>query len=133
MAESNEEDYKLILSLVKGFLNTKKFIITSIGVFLLLGLIYVVVTPKTYSSRVLFITQDSSGVQSGGLGGIASLLSGGSKSSGTSDLPTFLYPQIINSWKFRKQLFDIPLKLKNEDSLISLKKYSLEKEKLLEL
>lgn len=128
---SNENDYKIILGLVKGFLQTKKFIFTSILVFVLIGIVVVIFTPKTYSSRVLFITQDSSSAQSSGLGGIASLISGGGiKPSGNGDIPTFLYPQIIDSWEFRKQLFDIPLKLKNEDSLITFKEYALEKEGL---
>jgi len=127
----NENDYKIILSLLKGFLRTKRFIIGSILVFLLIGVLVVVFTPKTYSSRVLFITQDSSSAQSSGLGGIASLISGGTiKSSGTADIPTFLYPQIIDSWEFRKQLFDIPLQLKGEDSLITFEKYALEREGL---
>ncbi|WP_299150181.1 hypothetical protein [uncultured Dokdonia sp.] len=128
---SNENDYKIILGLVKGFLQTKKFIFASILTFVLIGIVVVIFTPKTYSSRVLFITQDSSSAQSSGLGGIASLISGGGiKASGTTDIPTFLYPQIIDSWEFRKQLFDIPLKLKNEDSLITFKEYALEKEGL---
>ncbi|WP_405210503.1 hypothetical protein [Dokdonia sp. Asnod2-E02] len=128
---SNENDYKIILSLVKGFLQTKKFIIVSILIFVLLGIVVVLFTPKSYSSRVLFITQDSSSAQSSGLGGIASLISGGSiKSSSSSDIPTFLYPQIINSWEFRKQLFDIPIKLKNEDSLITFEEYVINKEGL---
>jgi len=128
---SNENDYKIILGLVKGFLQTKKFIFASILTFVLIGIVVVIFTPKTYSSRVLFITQDSSSAQSSGLGGIASLISGGGiKPSGNGDIPTFLYPQIIDSWEFRKQLFDIPLKLKNEDSLITFKEYALEKEGL---
>lgn len=128
---SNENDYKFLLSLLKGFLNTKKFIIGAVIVFFLIGLLVVIFTPKTYSSRVLFITQDSSSAQSSGLGGIASLISGGTiKSSGTADIPTFLYPQIIDSWEFRKQLFDIPLKLKGEDSLITFEQYVLKKEGL---
>ncbi|WP_379953133.1 hypothetical protein [Dokdonia sp. R78006] len=126
---SNENDYKIILSLIKGFLKTKRFIIISVTVFLILGVIVVLSKPKTYSSSVLFITQDSSSAQSSGLGGIASLISGGTiKSSSTNDIPTFLYPQIIDSWEFRKQLFDTPLKLKNEDSLITLRRYVLERE-----
>lgn len=128
---SNENDYKIILSLIKGFFNTKKFIIASIIVFLFVGILVVIFTSKTYSSRVLFITQDSSSAQSSGLGGIASLISGGAiKSSTTADIPTFLYPQIIDSWEFRKQLFDIPLKLKGEDSLMTFEQYALEKEGL---
>lgn len=128
---TNESDYKIILSFIKGFLRTKKFIIGSVIVFFLIGVLVVVSTPKTYSSRVLFITQDSRGAQSSGLGGIASLISGGAiKSSSTADIPTFLYPQIIDSWEFRKQLFDIPLKLEGEDSLITFEEYVLEKEVL---
>lgn len=128
---SNENDYKFILSLVKGFLMTKKFIIGSVIAFLIIGVLAIVFAPKTYSSKVLFIAQDAAGGQSSGLKGIASLLSGGAVSSqGGSDLPTYLYPQIINSWEFRKQLFDIPLKLKNEDALISFEEYALEKEAL---
>lgn len=128
---TSESDYKVILGFIKGFLRTKTFIIISIIIFLFIGVIVALSTPKMYSSRVLFITQDSSGAQSSGLGGIASLLSGGGiKQSGTGDIPTFLYPQIIDSWEFRKQLFDIPLKLKGEDSLITFEKYALEKEGL---
>lgn len=129
--QTNESDYKIILSFIKGFLRTKTFIIISIIIFLFIGVIVALSTPKMYSSRVLFITQDSRSAQSSGLGGIASLLSGGGiKPSGTGDIPTFLYPQIIDSWEFRKKLFDIPLKIKEEDSLITFERYALEKEGL---
>lgn len=128
---SNENDYRIILSLVKGFFRTKKVILSSVVSFLVIGVLVIIFTPKTYSSSVLFITQDSTGGKASGLKGIASLLSGGAVSSQeSSDLPTYLYPQIINSWEFRKQLFDIQLKLKDEDSLISFKEYAIEKEGL---
>ena len=131
LEESSENDYKIVLGFVKGFLETKKFIISSIIIFLIIGILVVFLTPKKYSSRVLFITQDASSSQSGGLGGIASLISGGGmKATGNGDIPTFLYPQIIESWEFRKQLFDIPLKLKSEDSLITFEEYAINREKL---
>ena len=54
-----ENDYKVLLSYIKDFLDTRRFILTILIVFLVLGVLTVIFTPKTYSSQVTFIAQGS--------------------------------------------------------------------------
>lgn len=123
-----EEDYKIILSFVKDFFSTRKLILTFVFLFLILGIINILVTPKVYTSKVTFITQSSGDSKSsGGLGGIAKLLGGGgaSSNSSTSDIPSFLYPTIMESLAFQRKLYQTPIKLKEIDTLVSFGEYAL--------
>ncbi|GER60180.1 hypothetical protein ULMA_22880 [Patiriisocius marinus] len=130
--DTSEDNYKEILSYVKDFFTTRKFIFLCLLVALILALIKTSSTPNTYTSKVTFIVQGSSNPKSsGGIGGIVSLLNGGggSSSNAPSDMPTFLYPQIINSLNFQRQLCETPLKLRGVDSAVTYKNYVLEFEK----
>lgn len=130
---NQEEDYKIVLSYVKDFFANKRVIFAIIILFLIIGVIKVLVSPKVYQSSVTFITQSANSSKgNSGLGGIASLLSGGkisSNSGNNSDIPTFLYPRIMESLPFQRKLYETPLKLNGSDSLISFKEYALEIEK----
>lgn len=130
----DEEDYKVVLSFVKDFFRTRKFIFTLVAVFLVLGIINVLLTPRVYTSKVTFITQSAGGSNAGaGLGGIAKLLGGGggaSSNSGSSDIPSFLYPSIMKSLSFQRKLYETPIKLRGVDSMITYKQYALTIEEL---
>lgn len=128
---TSEENYKEILSYVKDFFKTRRFIFLILLISLILAFITLLLTPKTYSSKVTFIVQGVDNTKAkGGIGGIVSLLSGGGNSSGSnSDIPTFLYPQIIESLNFQRKLSETPLKFKGLDSTISYRKYAMEIER----
>ena len=124
-----EEDYKVVLGFVKDFFKTKRFILLSVVLFSIFGVIYILSAPKVYSSGVTFITRSgSSAKNSGGLGGIASFLSGGRISAGatnSSDIPVYLYPKIMSSLPFQQKLYQTPLKLKGVDTLVTFGDYAL--------
>lgn len=127
-----EEDYKFILRYVKDFFKTRKFILVMLLLFFVIGVLTVIFTPKTYTSQVTFITQGSSSTKTGGgLGGIAKLLSGVGSSSANenADLPTFLYPKIIESLYFKRQLYKTPIQLKGLDSSVTFITYATTIEK----
>lgn len=127
-----ENDYKVLLSYIKDFLDTRRFILRILIVFLVLGLLTVLFTPKTYSSQVTFIAQGSSDSKSTtGLKGIAKLLSGVGATSATenTDIPIFLYPRIIESLYFKRELYNTPIQLDGEAAPVTFKKYATDIEK----
>jgi hypothetical protein len=128
---TSEENYKEILSYVKDFFRTRKFIFLSLLVAFILAIFSLFSTPKTYSSKVTFIVQGADNTKAkGGISGIVSLLNGGSTSTGsTSDIPTFLYPQIIESLNFKRKLSETALNFKGLDSTMTFSKYVLDVEK----
>ena len=127
-----ENDYKVLLSYIKDFLDTRRFILTILIVFLVLGVLTVIFTPKTYSSQVTFIAQGSSDSKSStGLKGIAKLLSGVGASSATenTDIPIFLYPRIVESLYFKRELYNTPIQLKGGATPVTFKEYATTIEK----
>lgn len=127
---SSEENYKDILSYVKDYFKTRKFIFTCLIVAFILAVISILITPRTYSSKVTFIAQGSSSSKAGGgIGGLVSLLSGaggGGGSSASADIPTFLYPKLVESYNFRKKLSETTIDVKELKEPISYEKYALE-------
>lgn len=120
-----KEDLKLILGHVKDFLSKKKFIFLVLGIFILLGIFVTIFTPTRYQSNTSFLAQVSSDTGMGnGLKNIASLIgiSVGNKSE-SKDLPVFLYPKIINSLSYQREVMDTKINVKGVDSAITLKEY----------
>lgn len=124
---SSKEDYKFLFRYVKGFLATKKIIFRILIVSLILGILTIIFTPKTYSSRVTFISQSSGDSnRDGGLKSFVSLLSGGSKATTTqADLPLYLYPKLVKSLNFQRKLYDTPIEVKGLDTTMTYKEYFL--------
>lgn len=107
------------LSLVVTVLKDWKRLCVFIAVFAVIGIIVALSTPKYYKSEVILAPEMSSG----GLGltdNLADMAANfgfdiGGKSAMDAIYPE-LYPDIFNSPDFIMNLFDIPVRLKNDDT-----------------
>ena len=89
----------------------------------LLGIVVALATPNTYTAGTTFIPQTggSKGASSplSGLASLAGINIGGA--SAGSDIPTTLYPKIISSIPFKKQLLKVQIRI--DDNFISISDY----------
>jgi len=110
---SQAEDQIDIIELLSKVLNRKKFILKSIVVFGMIGLLVAVFTPNQYTASSLF-TPNYGGESSGGSGlkGLASLagINLSSSMGSTKEISPLLYGKILESTTFKKQLLEAPLK-----------------------
>lgn len=111
-----------VFSLVIDILKDKKTILKFCSVGFAVGIIVAFCTPKTYTSEVVLAPELSSGGL-GLTGNIAEMASSfgfdvGKKSSMDAIYPE-LYPDIFSSSDFILKLFDVPVRLKDEDELRS--------------
>ncbi len=97
-----------LLALIKKLWIQKVFIFRTTMLFLLLGLLIALLTPKIYTAGSTFVPMMSSDQKANGLSGLASLaginLDG---SMGGSDISPTLYPEILASVPFKAELAEV--------------------------
>lgn len=123
-----EEDEIDLIALAKTVWNGRKTVIKITVIFIAIGLFIAVFTQKEYTASTTMVPQASSGVKIGGnLGGLAAMagINLGS-SGGESGISPSLYPQIINSIPFQKELLQTPLTIRGQSEPISFVKYYTE-------
>ena len=110
--------------LLKTFYLERKFIFKCSIFSIIVGVVYSLAQPETFTSSTTFIPQLSSGVKASGssLSGLASLagINIGSVES-SSEFPPSLYPQVVNGIPFKLDLLSSNIKVKDLD--ISVKDY----------
>jgi len=122
---SIQEDYISLIGLVKGLWRRRKSIFKIIGLFLLLGIFLAIFSPREYVSGVKFLSQTASSSKAGGnWSGLAALV-GINLNANTEngEIPSNIYPKIINSIPFQQKLMETPLTFKKQDSAITFRKY----------
>lgn len=106
----------------------RKFIMLCTGMFLLLGLFIAFTSPVSYTANCTLVPQTSE-KGGGSLGGLASMMGVNLGSTMTSEtLSPAVYPQIINSVPFCKEIMATPIVVdKSKGTSISLYEYYTEK------
>ena len=101
---TNSNDEIDIVDLSKKLYKSKKIIVQITFIFLVIGIAYSLLLPLKYSSTTVFITQNQE-TGSSSLTGVASLvgINLGSSSYG-GEIPFTMYPQIVESVKFKRLL-----------------------------
>ena len=122
-----EEDEIDVIQLAKTLWNDRKTIIKITVIFMVLGLFAALFSAPKYTATTVIrpVLSSSKSKLSGSLGGLAAMAGinlGGSGSS-SAELPPSLYPQILESFSFRKQLLQTPLQIQGLDTLISYQDY----------
>lgn len=118
------EDQIDIVALLAKIWASRKFIVTIVGVFSVLGVVIALATPNQYTASSMFTpnsTKSSSGT--GGLKGLASLagINLGSMDQGSNEVSPMLYDKIMQSATFKKKLLTAPLQ--NVGEATNLKTY----------
>lgn len=102
-----------------------KWIIITVGVFILIGLVVAFTNPKEWKTRIVLIpeaTQGKNGL-SGALGGIASLAGFSGSESSTGTIRPELYPNIITSTPFLLAMMSQEYYFKSLDQKLSIVDY----------
>ena len=125
----NSPDEIDLIELLKSLWKNKKLIAKITSFFVILGAVISLVSPIVYTASSTFIPQSSqTGSGASGLSGVASLVGinlGGAISS--AEIPPAIYPQILESVPYKRELLGVSLKSSEEDSSILLKDYLLDK------
>jgi uncharacterized protein involved in exopolysaccharide biosynthesis len=115
--EVNSNDEIDIIELLKKLYKSRKVIIYTTIIFSAVGVAFALLSPVKYKSTTIFITQNQE-KGSSSLSGVASLvgINLGSSSFG-GDIPSTMYPQIIESVKFKRLLLKKVIDKKNNITL----------------
>ena len=123
-----EEDEGIdIMALVRQLWDGRKTIIIVTAVFIVLGLVAALTMKRTYNVSTVMVPQMSSRSNSS-LSSLASLagIDLSSMNSTGGDLSPLVYPQIVNSVPFRKELIYTPLHYEKADTAVSMFTYAKE-------
>ena len=119
--KSNDETD--LIEILKKIYKSKIYIIIISFSFGLIGVAKALLSPITYTSETIFITQNQES-NSSNLSGVASLVGINLGSSYTGrDIPSSMYPQIGESPKFKRLLLNESIDLDNK---INLKQYLID-------
>ena len=121
--KSAEDDEIDLITLVKPLWEGRKTIVKTTLLFMLIGLFIAVLSPKEYTASTTIVPATEGKSMGGNLGGLAAMAGinlGGSSESGIS--PT-LYPQIISSIPFQKELLQTPLTFEGQKAQITYQDY----------
>ena len=121
----NAEEGIDILGLVKNLLKGWKTIAIALAVCTVLGLVAAITMKRTYSVSTVLVPQSSSKANSS-LSSLASLAGFNIGSTPTAELSPLVYPQIVSSVSFRKELLHAPLHYEKADTAVSILTYQKE-------
>ena len=121
----NDDEIDLI-QIIRTLWTSRFFIIKTSIVFILVGIFISLTSPIVYSASTTFIPQTSNTSGSSNLSGVASLvgIDLGLSNSGT-EIPPSIYPQIIESVPYKRELLKTLIVFPDKNSNVSLKDYLL--------
>jgi len=121
-----EEDEIDLIQLAKELWNGRKLVLKTTLIFIVLGLLVALLSPKEYSVTSTVVPQTGSSTQSklGGLSSLAALAGFNlNMSSGGSELSPMIYPRIVQSIPFQKALMQTKLNFKGIDHPVTYYEY----------
>ncbi|PVX50745.1 LPS O-antigen subunit length determinant protein (WzzB/FepE family) [Balneicella halophila] len=122
-----EEDEIDLIALVQTFWAGRRTIFKFVLIFGLIGLFIAIFSPKEYTASTVMVPSSSSKGAGGNLGGLAAMAGFDLNVGGSTELiPPSLYPKIIQSIPFKKELIKTPLKVSDVEEQITFSKYYTE-------
>lgn len=124
--QEEEEGGIDIMALVRSLWDGRKTVIIITAVFIVLGLVAALTMKRTYSVSSTMVPQMSSRSNSslGSLAALAGVDLGMNNSA--ADLSPLIYPQIVSSVPFRRELLHTPLHYAKADTAVSMLTYQKE-------
>lgn len=116
-----QDDQIDLIALAKTVWSGRKKIIKITAVFMCIGLFVAIFSSKEYTATTIMIPQASEGISLGGsLGGLAAMAGFDLGSAmGDSSIPPTLYPQIVSSLHFRKEIIHTKLEFEGIPEKVS--------------
>jgi uncharacterized protein involved in exopolysaccharide biosynthesis len=120
----SEEDEIDLIALAKTLWSGRKTIIKITLIFMVIGLFVAIFSEKEYTASTTIVPATQGKSIGGSLGGLAAMagINLGSLGSDSGISPS-LYPQIVNSIPFQKQLLQTPLTIEGQDKPITYTEY----------
>lgn len=129
LTRSEHEDEIDLIALAKTIWEGRRTVIKTTIIFMLIGLFVAIFSEKEYTASCIMVPQSAEGGSKlgGSLGGLAAMagINLGSMGGGSSIPPT-LYPKIVNSVPFQKELMRTPLSIEGHNNPVSFADYYLE-------
>ncbi len=120
-----EEDSIDLIAFVKTIWDGRRTVIKTTLIFMAIGLFIGIFSDKEFTASTTILPQTKGSLKLGGsLGGLAAMagINLGSLGSGSGMSP-MLYPEIINSIPFQKELLQTPLTVKGQDKPVTYTKF----------
>ncbi len=120
-----EEDSIDLIAFVKTIWDGRRTVVKTILIFMAIGLFIGIFSDKEFTASTTILPQTKGSLNIGGsLGGLAAMagINLGSLSKGSGISP-MLYPKIINSIPFQKELLQTPLMVKGQDKPVTYTKF----------
>jgi hypothetical protein len=124
-----QEDEIDLIAIAKTLWEGRKTIIKTTIIFACIGLFVALTTPAQYTSTVVVkpILSDSKANIGGSLGGLAAMAGINLGGTGVSaEIHPTLYPKIIESYKFQKELMQTPIYVSELDREVTFEEYYTE-------
>jgi LPS O-antigen subunit length determinant protein (WzzB/FepE family) len=128
MAADDEID---LIAVIKTVWDKRKFLIRTVIIFMVLGLIIALFSPKEFIASSTMVPQLSN--KQSKLGGLSSLAAMAGfnidLNMESSELSPYIYPQIVQSVPFQLELMNTPFNIKGVDHPVSIYQYYMEFDK----
>ncbi|MHC9089710.1 Wzz/FepE/Etk N-terminal domain-containing protein [Tenacibaculum sp. IMCC1] len=113
-----------LLEIFKTIWEGRRTVIKFLIVFVVIGVFIAVFSAKEYTAFTTLVPQTSDSKVGGNLGGLAAMaginLGGGGS---TESIPPTLYPKIVQSVTFQRELLKTPLKFSNVEKVVTYQEY----------
>ncbi len=120
------EDEIDLIALFETVCAGRRTVIKYLIIFGLIGLFVAIFSPKEYTATTVMVPSTAEKGKAGALGGLAAM-AGINLSAGSSEvIPPTLYPKVIKSVLFKRQLSEMKINSSENDEPISYKKYYLD-------
>ncbi|WP_321516527.1 Wzz/FepE/Etk N-terminal domain-containing protein [Marinifilum fragile] len=122
------EDEIDLIALAKNLWEGRRTVIKTTLIFMAIGLFVAIFSEKEYTASCTMVPQSAEGGSKlgGSLGGLAAMAGINLGSSGGSDIPPTLYPKILASIPFQKELMQTPLSIEGQTEKVTFAEYYLE-------
>ena len=121
---NNHNDEIDFIQIAKTIWKGKRFVILFSSFFVFIGIVIALSSPIVYTSSSTFILSNSNDNQTSSLGGVASLV--GINLSGSDNnnrIPATMYPKVVESVEFKRQLLN---EYVDEDKTVKLKSFLID-------
>lgn len=118
-----------LIDLIRKLWLERMFILKVTGVFILLGLLTALTGAKEYTASCQFVPQTSKNANNSSMARLASLagINMGSLATGEQLLSPLVYPNVLNSIAFKRDLLQTQIRIKGEEEPITLLTYLSDK------
>lgn len=122
--EPQEEDEIDLVEIAKKLWSKRKFILKVTAVFIVLGILVALFTAKEYTASCVIVPQTGEKSSGGGLSGLAAMAGISLGSMGGGDLLSpKIYPKVLTSVPFQKELMRMEVKFEEYEQPVSLLEY----------